>query len=155
MGARGIPDYFGLARYGIGPRGVAHQVLGCDPERIRPLAVLAPAWSPQMLADHVDHIDPVSDGLIKVDDVACDGFSFSYVLCTQRGRRASSWGRGAGVGLHRLLAHSICWLGRGIGRERTGGKAAALLQVSDVIPARKSLFSGRTPSERERRQEVP
>jgi purine-nucleoside phosphorylase len=35
-----------------------------------------------------------------------------------------------------------------------GITAAALLQFSDVIPARKSLFAGRTPLERERRREV-
>ena len=35
-----------------------------------------------------------------------------------------------------------------------GIKAAALLQFSDVIPARKSLFAGRTPLEQERRREV-
>ena len=35
-----------------------------------------------------------------------------------------------------------------------GIKAAALLQFSDVIPAQKSLFSGRTPRDQARRREV-
>lgn len=35
-----------------------------------------------------------------------------------------------------------------------GTKAAAFLQFPDVIPARKSLFAGKTAAERERRREV-
>jgi purine-nucleoside phosphorylase len=35
-----------------------------------------------------------------------------------------------------------------------GIRAAALLQLSDVIPARKSLFSGRTASDQARRRGV-
>lgn len=81
MGAGRIPDYFQLERYGIAAGDVVRFALGCEPERIRPLVVLAPVWSPEILKDHVDRIEVVRDGLVKVDDVRCGGFSFSYVRC--------------------------------------------------------------------------
>jgi nucleoside phosphorylase len=79
VGTRGIPDYFGWVRYGIGPADVVRLTLGCDPDRIRPLVVLAPVWSPQLFAEYVDRFESVSDGLVKVDDITCGGLSFSYV----------------------------------------------------------------------------
>lgn len=256
MSAGRIPGYFALDRYGISPADVVRLTLGCESERIRPLVVLAPVWSPQVLADHVERTEVVSDGLVKVDDVACDGFSFSYVRsgigapqagdvalalgCTgcshilfigsvgglsereqvgdlalpthsvtgdgfssylapsssgprQPAEREARPDAGfqavvercardacasAGVAIHTGPVFSIDtivaqfqhldWMVQqfgciGIEMEtaavfRAAGlvriKAAALLQFSDVIPARKSLFSGRTPAERARYHEV-
>ncbi len=252
MSAGGIPDYFALERYGISPADVVRLTLGCEPERIRPLVVLAPVWSPQVLADHVKRIEVVSDGLVKVDDVACDAFSFSYVRsgigAPQAGDVALALGctgcshllfigsvgglsEGERVGDLALPTHSVAgdgfssylapsssgpqqpaereavadagfqavvascardrcasagvtvhegpvfsidtivaqfqhldWMVQRFGcigiemetaavfraARLVGIRAAALLEFSDVIPARKSLFSGRTPAERAR-----
>lgn len=256
MSARGIPDYFGWARYGIGPADVVRLTLGCDAERIRPLVILAPVWSPQVFADHVDRTESVSDGLTKVDDITCGGLAFSYVrsgvgapqagdatlalgctgcshilfvgsvgglnereqvgdlalpshsitgdgfsgylapssvgpaspsqreVCPDAGfqavveRCAREACAAAKVAIHTgpvfsidtILAqfHHLDWMTQRFGcigiemetaavfraARLVGIKAAALLQFSDVIPARKSLFAGRTPLERERRRDV-
>ncbi len=256
MAAGRIPGYFDLERYGIGAAEVVRQTLGCDLERIRPLVVLAPVWSPLVLADRVDRCDSVCDGLVKVDDVTSGGLSFSYIrsgvgasqagdaalalgctgcshilfigsmgglseaeqvgdlavpthsitgdgfsgylapssagpapppspearpdadfqaLVTREAREACA---AAGVAIHAgpvfsidtIVAqfHHLPWMIERFGcigiemetaavfraARLVGIRAAALLQFSDVIPARKSLFSGRTPEERSRYREV-
>jgi nucleoside phosphorylase len=256
MAAGRIPDYFDLERYGIGAADVARQVLGCDPARIRPLVVLAPTWSAQVLSDHTDRCEPVVDGFVKVDDVTSGGLSFSYIRsgvgapqagdvalalgCTACSRilfigsagglsekeqvgdvvvpthsiggdgfsgylarsaagpaappepearpdagfqalvaaKASEACAASGVAIHAGPVYSIDtivaqfqhlpWMIDRFGcigiemetaavfraARLVGIRAAALLQLSDVIAARKSLFSGRTQAERSRYREV-
>ncbi len=256
MAAGRIPDYFDLERYGIGAAEVVRQTLGCDLERIRRLVVLAPTWSPGVLADHVDRCESVCDGFVKVDDVTSGGLSFSYIRsgvgASQAGDAALALGctacshilfigsvgglsekeqvgdvivpthsitgdgfsgylaqssagpapppepearpdadfqglvnrkareacGAAGVAIHSGPVYSIDtivaqfqhlpWMIDrfgciGIEMETAavfraarfvGIRAAALLQFSDVIPMRKSLFSGRTQAERNRYREI-
>ncbi len=112
MAARGVPDYFGWARYGIGPADVVRMTLGCEPGRIRPLVVFAPSWMPSLVFAQAERSDSVSDGWMPVDDITCGGVSFSYV------RRALGhpwpgtrrWRSGA------RPARTFCWLTRRLGR---------------------------------------
>ncbi len=256
MGENRVPDHFSWSRYGIGPGDITRLTLGCDPDRVRPLVVLAPVWPPEVLADHVDSSASISDGLVKVDDVTCGGLSFSYVRsgigaplagdvtialgCTGCSHMlfigsagglsqdeqigdlalpthsitgdgfsgylapssggpdfllgkevapdsdfqavvaacASDLGTLADVAVHTgsifstdtILGqfHHLDWMIQRFGcigiemetaavfrvARLVGIKAAALLQFSDVIPAQKSLFSGRTPRDQARRREV-
>ena len=61
MTARGVPEYFGWARYGITPADVVCMTFGCEPERIRPLVVFAPMiWARHMPSSNTKLMSAVS-----------------------------------------------------------------------------------------------
>jgi hypothetical protein len=131
-----LPDCFDLNKYAISPADAARLFFRCEPEEIRENVVITPIWYRHLTAVHGHVVREVSERVIEAD--------YGGLLVTVIRSDVGAPNTGDVV---LALGATGC-------RRLVDIQAAALLMVSDVIPAKKSLFSGRTGADREKRKAV-